>query len=79
MTLDDFRDHLVIIEDLEGVVEDGLNHSDLPTGVGDVATRVGTHQGWSIMMLAVLNLMGVVFVTYPKQMARLPAFMRFAV
>lgn len=37
MTLKDFLNHLVIIEDLEGVVEDSLNNPDLPTGIGDVA------------------------------------------
>lgn len=44
--------NLVIIEDLEGVVEDRFDHSDLPTGVGDVAARVSAHQSRSITVLA---------------------------
>lgn len=43
--------NLVIIEDLEGVVEDRFDHSNLPAGVGDVAARVGAHQSRSIARL----------------------------
>lgn len=30
--------NLVVVEDLEGVVEDGFDDADLPAGVGDVAS-----------------------------------------
>lgn len=38
---------LVVVEDLEGVVQDRLDHAHLPACVGDVASGVGAHQGWS--------------------------------
>ena len=41
--------NLVIVEDLEGVVQDCLDDADLPASVGDVASGVGAHQGWSGM------------------------------
>ena len=35
--------YLIIIEDLECVIQDCLDHTDLPPGVGDVATGIGAH------------------------------------
>lgn len=39
---------LVVVEDLECVDEDGLDHAYLPAGVCDVAAGIGAHEGWSI-------------------------------
>lgn len=46
------RRRLVVIEDLESVVQDRLNDTDLPARVGDVASRVAAHEGWSLGKLA---------------------------
>lgn len=37
----------IIIEQLEGVRQDRLDDTNLPPGVCDVATGIGTHEGWS--------------------------------
>lgn len=70
---------LIIIEDLECVIQDRFDDSDLPPCVGDVAAGVGAHEGWSreklVYGLVVRLYCGVE--TYPKQIARLPAFIRF--
>jgi hypothetical protein len=44
--------HLIIIEDLECVIQDCFDDSDLPPCVGDVAAGVGAHKGWSEETLA---------------------------
>lgn len=54
MTQNDFLHHLIVIKNLERVVEDGLNNPDLPTGIGDVAARVSTHQRGTIVTLAAI-------------------------
>lgn len=37
------RVDLIIVEDLECVIQDRLNDTDLPPGVGDVAAGIGAH------------------------------------
>lgn len=39
------REKLIIIKYLKGINNDGLNHSDLPTSICDIATGIGAHEG----------------------------------
>lgn len=41
--LQSYSDKLVIIKNLVRVIEDGVNHTDLPSRVLNVRTRIGTH------------------------------------
>lgn len=43
---------LVIVEDLECVIQDRLDDTDLPPSIGDAATGIGAHEGWSITRIS---------------------------
>jgi hypothetical protein len=43
---------LVIVEDLECVIQDRLDDTDLPPSIGDAATGVRAHEGWSIARIS---------------------------
>lgn len=41
------RVHLVVVEYLKRIDQNGLNNADLPTGIGNVAAGTGTHESRS--------------------------------
>lgn len=75
---------LVIVKDLERIHQYSLDNPHLPTGIGDVSTGIGAHQSRPVIHCQYLfqcssptRELGCVIIAYPKQMAMLPAFIRF--
>lgn len=52
---------LVIVEDLECVIQDCFDDTDLPPSIGDAATGIGAHEGWSITRISGLYPMAPLF------------------